>query len=200
MIQFFHEQRFVAGHHGGRDWLTRIHRYWFFTLIFNDPMTTANQTPREVIESFIKDMSSAFEKYRPNIEKLEKAIQDIKGNTKKKQKSPEEYEEELDEADDKLDEVLKSYRFEQSKVLEKYSISIPKDFFISRSSGCIYVGDKVIKEEISKGKFAKVFTETHQFIYEQHKIYVLQLKDDQWAITGIRRVDQSSKKDEKLSW
>ncbi len=166
----------------------------------NDPMTTANQTPREIVESFIKDMIAVYEKHKSAIEKAIEASRKAQDDTVTKESDSKKYWATRDRLSKKYGQIANKYFQDRAEVLKKYNIPIPTNFFQAVSGDCIYCGDEIVEEVIVNKNNVKIFTETGSRSYERHKIYVVQMKEGQWQLVKLRRVDEKTKKDSDLGW
>jgi hypothetical protein len=160
------------------------------------------QTPKEVVESFIADMVKV---YKNHIDFIKKAAHewDVFSSVYYKLTNPsQEWIDKRSVTLRKRSESMDAYRKAQSVVIESYSIPLPKDYFLSSSSGCIYIGDEVFREEMVNKNKVKIYTKSNSegFNYERLKVFTLQKKDDDWQLVKLRRIDEETGKEEGLEW
>lgn len=186
LIQFFDEQGFVAGHHAQPP--NKL--FWEKTM----------SEPREIVESFIRDMNAAFEKYRPLFEQKDAEIKLARNNEELEKKDYEEYAGVIRKLNGEYSGFLQQYYDDRAEVLRKYSIPVPADFFSARSAGSIYLGDE-IKDVVSVNKnTTKIFTDNSGKTYERLKIFVVKMQEGSWIITKLRLVNPKTQKDSHLDW
>ena len=186
LIQFFHEQGFVAGHLAQ----TSNKLFWEKTM----------SEPREIVESFIRDMNAVYKKHRPAMDKATESSQKAMADRELEEKDRKKYWTTRNRLSKKYGQLALKYKEACAEVLKKYGIPISSDYFQAVSADCIYFGDEVKEEVVVNKNTVKIYTETKERSYEHLKIYVVQMKDGQWQLAKLRRLDEQTQKDSHLDW
>ncbi|MDR1142421.1 MAG: RhsIA family immunity protein [Planctomycetaceae bacterium] len=162
------------------------------------------QTPREIVESFISDMVKVYIKHIDLIHETRRESDTIDKDPLYCNLSypPQEWRDRCRAALSKHRETLRTYKIAQGVVVESYSITLPQDYFLSASSGCQYIGDEIIREEIVNENKIKIYTKSNceGYNYYRLKVFTLQKKDDNWQIVKLRRIDETTGKEEGMAW
>lgn len=161
-------------------------------------MTTTQKTPREEVESFIKDMIASFDKYRSKIEKVNKDSWTHHDDKAALQADSKKYWAKRNRLDKKSSDLVHLYYNDRAEVLKKHGIPVPSDFFSALLSGCIYDGDEIEKEVVVNKNTVKIFTRGKTYI--PLKIFVVQMQDGKWQITKLRELNEKTQKDSHLDW
>ncbi|MDR0610423.1 MAG: RhsIA family immunity protein [Planctomycetaceae bacterium] len=162
------------------------------------------QTPREIVESFISDMIKVYKTHVDLISEAEHESDTIENDILycNLSEPPQEWLDRCSIALSKHGETLDAYKRAQGVVVESYSITLPKDYFLSSSSQCQYIGDEIIREEIVNKNKIKIYTKSNSdgYNYFRLKVFTLQKKDDNWQLVKLRRIDEETGKEEGLEW
>lgn len=163
------------------------------------------QTPRKILESFISDMIMAWNEEKSLILKTRDAWTDLDRDPKYANNPAlsVEWQAKKNEASCKYKAALRCYREKQAKVLESYSLVVPKDFFLSLPAECNYCGDQIVREDIVNKNKVKLFTEStanEYYNYYKNKVFVFVNKNGIWLLTNVKRIDEKTGKEEKIQW
>ncbi len=163
-------------------------------------MTVIPQTPREIVEAFLKGMEDIDNEYSDRINTAK--IQCKAANRAWSGKQTDTNGERKNACNAQFSTLLKEYRLAQVDVLKILNMKVPSDFFDYLPTGNVFRDKVVVSEKIINSKKIKIFTEirstpnTEQFF----TVFTLEKMDDNWIIVKIREYNGNTQKESSILW